>query len=153
MIEQYYIKKNGKYVPVHDPYALEGLYNGAWLVIVKKGGVSVRQALNPKFAELDAALEYLEEELVKGMHEASKMHPASTLMSKKEQKAWAAYKKIMGGKIPTMFCYSSHHDIARGGCNHIKKIMIEHKMSLDKIKEKYTAKERKITNAIEDLEV
>lgn len=156
--EQYYIRKNGKYVPAHNPYALEGLYNGAWLVVVEKGSTIIEQALNPKTAELDAALYYLREELVRAISKSAEAQPPIPI-SKKEQKAWAKFKRSMGkmgktGKnMLNMLCHPSYYDIADSGCQRIRKIMLENKMSVDKIKEKYEVKERKIINAIEDLEV
>lgn len=152
MSEQYYIKKNGRYIPIHDPYALEGLYNGAWLVVVEKGSVSIRQALNPKLTELDAALYYLREELVRAISKKAEAQPKSIPISKKEQKAWAKFKRSMGKNMLNLLHYPSYYDIADSGCQRVRKIMLENKMSVDKIKEKYEGK-GKVVNAIEDLDV
>jgi len=157
MPEQYYIKKNGKYIPSNDPYALDGLDRGSWMVIVRGNSTSIKSIktpIKPKVIELDAALHYLSEGLVKAMHKASEMHPKSTLMSKKEQKAWKEYRRIMGkDDIPTYFQFDSLYDIADKGSKYLREIILENDCDVKKIKEKYEIKKRDVTNSIEELEV
>lgn len=156
MPEQYYIKKDGKYIPSNDPYALDGLEEGSWMVVVKKNSTSIKSIKKPiksKLIELDSALHYLSEGLIESMHEASKMRPRATLLSKKEQKAWEAYKKIMGKDMPTYFYYDSLHDIADRGCKYLRKVILENNCDVNKIKEKYEIKKREVNNSIEELEV
>lgn len=151
--EQYYMKRGKRYYPVNDPCAYDGLGQGSWLVVVDKGCKSIRTQLNPKLAELDAALKYLEEGLCKAMNKVSEMRPKDTPISKKEQKAWKTFKATMGKDMPNLFTYTSHWEIATKGCEYIKQIMLENNMNIEKIKEKYEVKRREIRNAIESLEV
>jgi len=150
---QYYIKKNNRYVPVNEPLAMDGLEEGAWLVTVDGNCKSIRQQLDPKMAELDAALFYLKEELARELYQKSQMRPKSRLMSKKEIKAWDAYKKIMGRDISAYFEYASFDEMASGACDRIKKIVLENNGDIVKIKEKYEIKKRSTCNAVTELEI
>lgn len=150
---QYYIKKNGRYVKANDTMAWEGLSEGSWLVTISPGSKSAKNFIKPKFAELDAALYFLHEGLTKAMIKASEMRPRSTKMSVKEQRAWKAYKKIMGEDIPAYFEYASLSEIADKGCEYLKKVIYENKYDVKKIKEKYEVKPINVSNSIMDLEV
>lgn len=153
-MEVLYRKQNGKYVPVNDPYVTDGLTNGVWLVVVKSGSKSCRSKINPKLIEVEGALHYLHEGLCESMRKASEMRPRSIKMSKKEQRAWEAYKKIIGKEIPTYFEYASFSEIADAGCDYIKKILCENKMSVEKVKEKFASEKQKLAeNSIMSLEV
>lgn len=146
--EQYYIKRGKKYFRVNDPGAYDGLGKGSWLVIVNDGCTSIRSVVNPKFIELDAALKYLEESLCDAMSKASEMRPMSIPISEKEQKAWKAFRTIVGKDMPRYFEYKSLSEIANKGCEYIKKIMLENNMDLDKIKKKYEIKKKEVKNSI-----
>ena len=153
MSEKFYKKKNGKNVPVNDPYALAGLTNGTWLVSINGGNTRMRTLLNPKHAELDAALDTLSEELTRELMKQSKMRPLSIKISEKERKAGDAFEKVMGKDVPTYVGFSSMHDIACNSCDKIKKIIIENKFDVKKIKEKYNGRKLKVENAISTLEL
>ena len=84
---QYYKKVNGEYIPANDSYALDGLEEGCWMVIVKPGSKSIRSLIRPEFKNLIAALRYLEDGLVSEMSKKSQMRPYATPMSPKEIKA------------------------------------------------------------------
>lgn len=153
-MKQLYEKVNGKFIPSNDPCALEGLSNGVHMVFVQGGSVSIDMKFVPSWKELDAALHYLREGMVKAMSEKSKMRlHQSVKMSPKEIKAWAAYKKTMGKEIPRYFEYPSHWDIADAGIEYIRKIMIECDMDVKKIKKKCKIKERKFINSILSLSI
>lgn len=137
MAEQLYTLKNGKYIPYNDPYALDGLTNGSWLVIVNGNSTSIRKVIEPKFLELEASLKYLEEGLCSAMLDSAKLRPRSTPISKKEQKAWAAFQKIMGKDHPVYFEFASLHEIAQKGCEYLRKVMVENKCNIKKIEKKY----------------
>ena len=151
--QQYYIKKGNKYVPVNDLLAYDGLGKGSWLVVVKNGSTSIRTQLSPKLSELDAALRYLEDGLVTAIVKAGEMRPKKIKISEKEQKAWKAYKKIVGEDMPNYFQFSSAQEISEKACNYIKKIMVENDMNIEKIKEKHEIKRKEIVNGIFNLEI
>jgi hypothetical protein len=148
--KQLYEKVGKKFVPVNDPYAYDGLGEGAWLVMVKPGSKSIRTAIRPSFIELETALRYLEDGLCEAMRKAGEMRPRTTKLSPKEQKAWNAYKKAMGKDMPTYLEYASLSEIAEAGCEYIHKIMVENNMS--EIEKKYPLKIRS-TNPILGLEL
>ena len=151
--EQYYIKRGKRYFPVNDPGAYAGLGQGAWMVIVDKGCTSIRTAVNPKFIELDASLQYLEEGLCRAIAKASEMRPRSEPIGEKEQKAWKAFRTIMGEDIPRYFQYASFSEISQKGCDYIRKIMLENNMDVVKIKEKYEIVKKECTNPILGLDI
>lgn len=136
MGEQWYHKKNGRYIPLNDPSCYDGLTEGSWLVTVRPGSTSTRQAITPKFIALEAALEYLEEGLTKAIAEESEIRPSPVRMSDKEIKAWDQFRRAMGTKdMPRYFAYyPSYSQIARAGCEYVKKIMIENNFNIKKIK-------------------
>lgn len=149
--DEYYIKKNGRYIKAHDPGCLDGLTNGSWLVVVKRGSVSCKQYLKPKLMELEAALRYLEDGLCEAMIDASKIRSRNTKISDKERKAWDVFEKTMGKDMPTYFEYASTNEIIQKGCAYLRKIMLENNLDADKIKSKYEIK--KVIDTILDLEV
>ena len=139
---QFYIKKNGKYVKYNDTHAYEGLGPGAWLVVVNEGCTSIRSVIDPKLIELDAALYYLREGLCVALSEASKMKPQSTPLTEKEKKAWAQYEKIMGDDMPKMFSMSSFDEISHAGTEYVKKELLKHKMDVNGIKKEHNDKKK-----------
>jgi hypothetical protein len=151
--EQYYIKRGKKYFPVNDPGAYDGLGQGAWMVIVDKNCTSIRTIINPKFIELDAALKYLEDGLCRAIAKASEMRPTSEPIGEKEQKAWKAFRTIMGKDMPRYFQYASFSEISQKGRDYIRKIMLENNMDVVKIKEKYEIVKKECTNPILELDV
>ena len=151
--EKYYTKKGKKYFPVNDPYAYDGLGKGAWLVTVGQGCIATRRALHPKFVEIEAGLRYLEDGMCKAMLLKCELGSRDRIISDKEKKAWAKFRKIMGSDMPSMFSYPSLQDVAQSGCEYIKKVMEENDFDLEKIREKFEVKKRQIANPILDLEM
>lgn len=96
---QLYLRKpNGRYVEANDPYALDGLRNGVWLVIVKPGSKTIRSPVFPDRLAISAALEEFREELIEAMNEAQKAYPRpkTAPLSEKELEAIKAYREVMG---------------------------------------------------------
>jgi hypothetical protein len=85
------------------------------------------------------------------MHKAGEIRSRNCKMSKKEIRAWKEFDRIMGKDKPNLFEYASYFDIVNAGCEYIRKIMIENKMNIEKIKENF--KSQKIINSILGLEV
>jgi len=148
--KQYFEKKGKRYVPANDPYACEGLHNGAWLIIVKPNCQSIKKVINPEFIKLDAALEYLMDGLCHAMSKAGEIRSRNTKMSKKEIRAWKEFDRIMGKDKLSLFEYASYWEIVNAGREYIKKIMIENKMDIEQIKKNF--KPKKIINSILGLE-
>ena len=106
-------KKEGKrYIPVRDTDAMEGLANGAWLVIVKDGSIKVRQSINPDYVSLEAACEGVEDLLRDKLIELSnkKSLQSPKKLTKEQAKAWNKLQKLLkremvvveGPSIPTI---------------------------------------------------
>lgn len=130
--------------------------NTSWLVVRNENSTSYRQ-IDPLFIELDAALYFLKEGMIKTMLDKSSLRPRSQKMTRKEQKAWKAYNEIMGKDSPTFFAYPSMNDIAESGCKFIKDILIKNEMNIEKISKTHCKKtkkqKREKNNPISDLEV
>jgi hypothetical protein len=157
MTEQYFIKSGKGYMPVNDPFALDGLTEGAWLVTVTKNCTSIRRAVDPEFIKLEAALRYLEDELCSALSKESeirqRVHPIGRKITEKEERAWKNFRRYMGKDMPKLFEYASYQEVAEKGCAAIKKIMLENNMDLDKISKKYKKNKVSVKNVILDLEL
>lgn len=90
--QQLYKKVGKKYVSVSDPYALDGLREGTYLVEVRRGSTSIRQHIWPANAEVEAALLKVENAMCHAICEASKCKPSKDI--KYSKKFLAAYKKF-----------------------------------------------------------
>lgn len=103
-------KRVGKrYVPVSDPWAYDGLREGAWFVQVRPGSTSIRQAVWPDRMEVQAALSELEDQLMDLLREATKARPAKALLTPAEHKAWQHLMKVGGESFSTI-----HYDSLQG---------------------------------------
>ena len=123
---QLYIKdENGVFITYNDPNAYSGLGPGDWLISVKPGSTSARRTVEPNFAALSFALKHYEDYIVDRLHEASKLRPASTALTKREQKAWKLYEGVMGSQRPSMFLYQSLQGIVEEANKFIKEKMME----------------------------
>lgn len=91
MNQQLYKKVGRKYVAESDPYALDGLREGWWLVKVSPGSTSIRQAVYPSKAEISAAAKDKEDELLQIIREASEAKPAKIPISPEALADWQAF--------------------------------------------------------------
>lgn len=103
MNQQLYKKVGRKYVPVSDPYALDGLGEGFWLVKVQPGSTSIRQCVYPHKAEIQAAAKDKEEELIGIIRTASEAKPKEGVaLSKEAHSDWKAFIARHGDEFSTM---------------------------------------------------
>lgn len=102
MNKQLYRKVGRKYVPENDPYALDGLREGWWLVKVSPGCTSIRQQVYPSKAEITAAARDKEEELVKIILEASEAKPAKIPISPEALADWQAFIHRHGDEFSSL---------------------------------------------------
>lgn len=91
MSNQLYKKVGRKYVPVDDPYALDGLREGWWLVRVSPGCTSIRQCVRPNRAELDAAIKDKVDRLVPIILKAGEARPQKNPVSDEAMADWKAF--------------------------------------------------------------
>ena len=91
MSRQLYKKEGRKYVPVDDPYALDGLREGWWLVKVSQGFTSIRQCVRPARAELDAAIRDKVDQIVPLIIKAGEARPQKAELSEEARKDWKAF--------------------------------------------------------------
>ena len=110
-----YEKKGRRYHPVHDDRALEGLPNGCWFVVVDKGRMSVRRAVDDQglLAKL-AATDRLKETTLPLLREASQIQPGrgDRPLTEKEKRAYKAFEAIAGKQAVCWWHYRSLNDIA-----------------------------------------
>ena len=102
MNEQLYKKVGRKYVPNSDPYALDGLREGWWLVKVAPGSTSIRQQVYPSKAEISAAAKDKEDELLQIIREASEAKPAKIPISPEARADWQAFIAKHGDEFTSL---------------------------------------------------
>ena len=107
-----YIKRNRRYYPINDPYALDGLTDGHWSVHVQPGCISMRKSIDPEYESVCAVLKEYQDEIVKHLMVAMEIRPKETPCSKKEKLAWQQFKDTMGEDMPKLFEYSSVQECA-----------------------------------------
>ena len=127
MPETLYKKVSGRYKPVNDIYALDGLHEGNWIVQVKPGSKSISQLKKPDFTAVDSAVLEFKDILVDKVYQASQLRPLTVKLTDKEKRAWDAYKKIMGDDLPTMFGYVSIHQIVNEAIQEFQSITLKNK--------------------------
>ena len=86
-----YKKVGRKYVQVNDPFALDGLRLGWWLVKVSEGCTSIRQQVYPHKAEITAAAREKEDQLMDIIREASEARPSQNPISPEALADWQAF--------------------------------------------------------------
>jgi hypothetical protein len=87
------------------------------------------------------------------IQKAGNMRPTSIKLSKKEQRAWKAFNKIVGKDKPNYFQFASTHEMVNTAISKFRKIIIENNMDIKKIKKKYSIKKVKIKNAMDLLQM
>lgn len=86
--QRLYRKEGKRYVPFNDPYALDGLSDGFWLIKIDDGHTSIRQEIVPDKVAIHAAAREMEDELVDIIQEACKAKPVKIALSAEEKKDW-----------------------------------------------------------------
>jgi hypothetical protein len=100
--QQLYKKVGKKYVQVNDPWASDGLREGWWLVGVRPGSTSIRQAVHPDKVALQAAALDLEEKLIDIIRKASEAKPSKRSLSPAEKRDWDRLIKDHGDVFSTL---------------------------------------------------
>ena len=102
MNQQLYRKVGRKYIAETDPYALDGLREGWWLVKVAPGSTSIRQAVYPAKAEIAAAAKDKSDELLQIIREASEAKPAKIPISPTALADWQAFIAKHGDEFSSL---------------------------------------------------
>lgn len=102
MNQQLYRKVGRKYIAETDPYALDGLREGWWLVKVAPGRTSIRQAVYPAKAEIAAAAKDKSDELLQIIREASEAKPAKIPISPTALADWQAFIAKHGDEFSSL---------------------------------------------------
>jgi hypothetical protein len=97
-----YKKVGRKYVPVSDIHAYDGLRAGWWLVKVSDGCTSIRAAIYPAKAELQAAIKDKEDEIIEVIRKASEARPQRRPISEQAQKDWKWFIARNGEEFNTL---------------------------------------------------
>ena len=99
---QLYKKVGRKYIPETDPYALDGLREGWWLVKVAPGSTSIRQQVHPSKAEISAAARDKADDLLQIIREASEAKPAKIPLSPEALADWQAFIAKHGDEFSSL---------------------------------------------------
>ena len=102
MNQQLYRKVGRKYVAETDPYALDGLREGWWLVKVAPGSTSIRQQVYPSKAEISAAAKDKQDELLQIIREASEAKPAKIPISPEARADWQEFISKHGDEFTSL---------------------------------------------------
>ena len=112
MANQLYKKVGRKYVPTSDPFAYEGLREGWWLVKVTPGCTSIRQAVQPHKAELEAAAKDKEDVIMDIIRKSTEAKPKEGIPLSEEARAdWNALVAKHGKELSVIY-YPSHQEVA-----------------------------------------
>lgn len=114
-----YEKVGRRYVPVHDTEAYRGLPAGDWLVSVRGGLTTVRRLVEPDHAAFLAAARVAEDAMLGALRRASEARPQKGRLTGKEQRAFAAWKEVMGEET-MMLTRDSAYDIVQAGIEAVK---------------------------------
>jgi hypothetical protein len=97
-----YKKVGRKYIQDNDPCAYDGLREGWWLVKVSKGCTSIRAAIYPAKAELQAAIKDKEDEIMEVIRKASEARPQQRPISEQARKDWEWFIARNGKEFNTL---------------------------------------------------
>jgi len=99
-----YKRVGKKYVPCNDPYALDGLREGWWLVKVGEGFKSMRACVYPAKAELQAAIKDKEDKIVDIIRECTNARPKEGVpLSDQAIKDWQWFIDKHGKEFNTLY--------------------------------------------------
>ena len=109
-------KKVGRRYVEIGVYDNEAIYypHGAHLVWSRPGGVLTNFRIEPADAALLAAAERMRDTMTAAMHAADRVVPDQK-MTKQHQRAWEAYKAIMGDGSSLRLKGVSMHDVVDAG--------------------------------------
>jgi len=118
-----YEKRAGRYYPVRDTAACDGLGLGSHVVTVMKTAdgctlTSYRGPIIPAFASVLAAVPFAREAMMSAMNAANRVErPARRPMTAKQRRAWKAYQAVMAEDkdVPLIFEGVSMHDVVDAG--------------------------------------
>ena len=120
----YYIKKGRKYVPIAEDRTWDTIPLGYHVVCVKPGLTSWKFRVSPELATFEAASQIAKEAMLERMMKVNEMkispkHYPEYLRPKLE-KAYKAWKDIMGVDIPLSFQGVSMSDVIEAGIDAVK---------------------------------
>ena len=96
-----YKKEGRKYIPVRDTDAIEGLHNGAWLVIIGKGSRRIRQCVKPDYVSVQAAccgVEHLLRDKLVELNNKKSLRSKEEL-TEEQAEAWNKLRSLMVGEM------------------------------------------------------
>lgn len=109
---QLYKKVGKKYIEHNDPWALDGLQDGWWLVKVEPNSKTIRSIVYPHNAEIIAAAKDKQDELINIIRDASEAKPKEGIpMSEQCRKDWQSLMSKHGKELSTIY-YPSFHENA-----------------------------------------
>jgi len=108
---QLYKKVGKKYIEHNDPWALDGLQDGWWLIKVAPGSKTIRSIVCPHKAEILAAAKDKQDEVMDIIREASEAKPKEGVpMSEQARKDWQWFIDKHGKEFSTIYFPSFHEN-------------------------------------------
>jgi len=100
-----------KYIEHNDPWALDGLQDGWWLIKVAPGSKTIRSIVYPHKAEILAAAKDKQDEVMDIIREASEAKPKEGVpMSEQARKDWQWFIDKHGKEFSTIYFPSFHEN-------------------------------------------
>jgi hypothetical protein len=101
---QLYKKVGKKYIEHNDPWALDGLQDGWWLIKVAPVSKTIRSIVYPNKAEILAAAKDKQDEVMDIIREASEAKPKEGVpMSEQARKDWQWFIDKHGKEFNTIY--------------------------------------------------
>ena len=111
---QYYRKEKRRYIPVSNMEYREWK-DGFYLVHVQQSCTSITPfPLDPAFAHVEAAIQVVEQAMVKAINQALDARPDPAPLTDAQVKAWGRFQKAMGGGRLLLW-YKSPPEIVQAG--------------------------------------
>lgn len=120
----YYIKKGRKYVPIAEDRTWDTIPLGYHVVSVKPGSTYWKYRISPDLATFEAASQIAKEAMIERMMKVNEMKISPKhypeYMRPKVEKAFQAWKKIIGVDLPLTFEGVSMSDIIEAGISAVR---------------------------------
>lgn len=132
--ETFYVKRNGKYIPVGSTIDTDCWTKGSYLVRIRRGGCSIRTTkdkLSIDAARIELAMSEMADAICWALGEVDKITPVARKNTELEQKAFEAYKAILGDE-PLHLSRASRQEVADMAMRKVREVMTGQKSKCPK---------------------
>lgn len=124
-MQTYYIKKGRKYIPVAESVVWDSVPYGSHLVTVEQGCTSWKYNIEPNMADVEAAINIVEKEMIGKMLEQRigniKQQSYPVRLREKVKQAFETWKNTIGEDLEIIFDGSSIYETVKAGLDVARK--------------------------------